>query len=203
MVSKLTTGHESSFSKFQTDTKELARLSKDGYVATENWITGYYKTLADNRQSERDISYRDKRFPNLTMYGKLDLTERFPDGTIMVTDFKTGSSKTTGVIEKVDDEGRLSGLMRQLAMYSYLVRGAEDKEVIESRLLFLEEDPKNKNVLYRTRVSDEHIDLLVRDITDYEKLLTTGEWTKRLCQAKSYNGSECEYCKRIEKILEK
>ncbi len=137
------------------------------------------------------------------MYGKLDLTERFPDGTIMVTDFKTGSSKTTGVIEKIDDEGRLSGLMRQLAMYSYLVRGAEDKEVIESRLLFLEEDPKNKNVLYRTRVSEEQIDLLVRDITDYEKLLTTGEWTKRLCQVKSYNGGMCEYCERINKILEK
>jgi hypothetical protein len=93
--------------------------------------------------------------------------------------------------------------MRQLAMYSYLVRGAEDKEVIESRLLFLEEDPKNKNVLYRTRVSEEQIDLLVRDITDYEKLLTTGEWTKRLCQVKSYNGGMCEYCERINKILEK
>lgn len=186
-----------------TDKKELARLGKDGYVATQNWISGYYKTLADNRQSERDISYRDKRFPNLTMYGKIDLTERFPDGTIMVTDFKTGSSKTTGVIEKIDDEGRLSGLMRQLAMYSYLVRGAEDKEVIESRLLFLEEDAKNKNALYRTRVSDEQIDLLVRDIGDYEKLLTTGEWTNRQCQAKSYNGDTCEYCERIGRILEK
>jgi DNA helicase-2/ATP-dependent DNA helicase PcrA len=186
-----------------SDKKELARLCKDGYVAIENWIIGYYKTLAGNRQSERDISFKDKQFPRLTMYGKIDLTERFSDGTIMVTDFKTGSSKTTGVIEKIDDEGRLSGLMRQLAMYSYLIRGAEDKEVIESRLLFLEEDPKNKNVLYRTRIADEQIDLLVRDITDYEKLLMTGEWTKRPCQAKSYNGSECEYCKRIEKILEK
>ena len=186
-----------------TDKKELARLGKDGYIAIENWITAYYKTLADNRQSERDISYRDKRFPNLTMYGKIDLTERFPDGTIMVTDFKTGSSKTTGVIEKIDEEGRLSGLMRQLAMYSYLVRGAEDKEVLESRLLFLEEDPKNKNALYRTHIGDEHIDALVQDITDYEQLLKTGEWTKRPCQAKSYNGGACEYCERMTRILEK
>jgi RecB family exonuclease len=135
------------------------------------------------------------------MFGKIDLTERYPDGTMVVTDFKTGKSKTTGVIEKVDDEGRLSTYMRQLAMYSYLVLGAEKNTVSESRLLFLEEDMKNKNALYKTHVGGEEVDLLVRDITDYEQFLVSGEWMNRSCNAQSYGGGDvCEYCARIERI---
>ena len=186
------------------DKKELGRLAKDAEFAVHAWIDGYYKNLAHDRKSERSISYRDKQFPNLTMYGKIDLTERFPDGTIIVTDFKTGTSKTTGVIEKLDDENRLSSYMRQLAMYSYLIRGAEGNDVSESRLLFLEEDAKNKNALYRTHVTSEHIDLLVRDISEYQEMLETGKWTDRPCHVKTYGGnSECEYCARMEKILGK
>ena len=184
------------------DAKELARLGKDGYEAVTHWIDGYYKNLASDRKSERSVGYRDKQFPNLSMYGKIDLTERFPDGTITVTDFKTGTSKTSGVIEKRDEEGRLSSYMRQLAMYSYLIRGAEGNDVTQSRLLFLEEDPANKNVLYTTHVGDEAIDLLIRDIADYQNLLTSGEWVDRPCTAQSYgSGGECEYCKRKEEIL--
>lgn len=184
------------------DKKEHVRLAKDAVTAIKSWVSGYYENLAHDRIAERSISYRDKQFPNLTMYGKIDLTERFPDGTITVTDFKTGSSKTTGVIEKVDDENRLSGMMRQLAMYSYLIRGNESKDVTESRLLFLEEDIKNKNALYRTHVNGEQIELLIRDIADYQNLLTSGQWTNRPCHAKPFGKQmECEYCARINKIL--
>ncbi len=187
-----------------SDPKEIARLTKDGYSAVKNWIDVYYKDLATDRISERSVTYRDKNFPLLTMYGKIDLTERYPDGTITVTDFKTGSSKTTGAIEKLDEEHRLSGLMRQLAMYSYLIRGAEDKTVTSSRLLFLEEDQKQKNALYSTRIEQEHIDLLVRDITDYQNLLESGEWLERPCNAKMYGShKECEYCARVNGILGK
>lgn len=186
------------------DKKEHSRLLKDGLSAVNSWITGYYENLARDRVAERSLTYRDKQFPNLTMYGKIDLTERFPDGTITVTDFKTGSSKTVGAIEKLDDENRLSGMMRQLAMYSYLIHGSEGNTVTESRLLFLEEDLKNKNALYRTHITGEHVELLVRDIADYQNLLTTGEWVQRLCCVKPFGkNTECEYCARIAKILEK
>jgi ATP-dependent exoDNAse (exonuclease V) beta subunit len=186
------------------DIKELKRLSADALTATNNWIDGFYKHLATDRIAERSISFTDKQFPNLTMYGKIDLTERFPDGTIMVTDFKTGSSKTTGVIEKLDDENRLSGLMRQLAMYSYLIRGAEGNDVAQSRLLFLEEDQNNKNALYSTHIGGDQIELLIRDIAEYQQLLTNGEWTNRPCHAKPFGkNTECEYCARIEKIMGK
>ncbi len=186
------------------DKKEHARLSKDGMAAVSGWVSGYYEQLARDRVAERSLTYRDKQFPNLTMYGKIDLTERFSDGTITVTDFKTGSSKTTGVIEKLDNENRLSGMMRQLAMYSYLIHGSEGNDVTESRLLFLEEDLKQKNALYRTHVSGEQIELLIRDIADYQNVLASGEWTERPCYAKPFGKStECEYCARINKILGK
>jgi ATP-dependent exoDNAse (exonuclease V) beta subunit len=187
-----------------TDKKEHARLAKAALSAINSWISGYYTNLAKDRVPERSVSYRDKQFPNLTMYGKIDLTERFPDGTITVTDFKTGSSKTTGVIEKLDEENRLSGMMRQLAMYSYLIRGAEGNDVTESRLLFLEEDLKSKNALYRTHVNGEQVELLIRDIADYQNLLTSGEWVNRTCYSKPFGKStECEHCARMNKILEK
>ncbi len=182
---------------------DLQRLGTDAYSAITTWIDMYYHNLAKNYTSERSISFRDKQFPNLSMYGKIDLTERSPDGSITVTDFKTGTSKTTGMIEKIGDDGRMSGLLRQLAMYSYLISGSEGNSVSESRLLFLEEDRDNKNACYRTRITDEQIQLLIRDISDYQNLLTTGDWTKQVCTAKTYGSSGgCEYCDRIKRILE-
>ncbi len=183
---------------------ELKKLAKDAYEAVKNWLDNGYKNLSKDYQSERNISFKDKKFPNLNMYGKIDLTERLPNGDIVITDFKTGSSKTAGVIEKLDSESRLSSLLRQLAMYAYLVNGAEKgKTVSELRLLFLEENPKEKNYLYKTFITNEQINLLVSDIQDYQDELLTGIWAERPCYFKSYGGSnsECEYCKLANKIF--
>lgn len=186
------------------DPKELKRLSKDAMNAVTNWMEIYYPHLAKDRVSERSVSFKDPLFPALSMYGKIDLTERFPDGTISVTDFKTGSVKTASSIEKLTEENRLSDYMRQLAMYSYLIRGAEKGNVVtSSRLLFVEADKKEKNALYETRISDEQIDLLIRDIKEYDEQLKSGEWINRECHHKGYGDSiECEYCK-MAKIFKK
>lgn len=178
------------------DPKELKRLAKDAMNAVTNWIDTYYPHLAKDRVSERSVSFKDPVFPALSMYGKIDLTERFPDGTIAVTDFKTGGVKTPGMIEKLTDDHRLSDYMRQLAMYSYLIRGAEKGSVVtSSRLLFVEADKKEKNALYETRISEEQIDLLVRDIQEYDEALKSGEWVHRECHHKGYGDKvECEYC---------
>ena len=82
----------------------------------------YMQHIAKDYVTERPVSCKDVLFPELTMYGKLDLTERFPDGNVCVTDFKNRKSKTKNEIEKRDDEQRLSSYMRQLAMYAYLIR---------------------------------------------------------------------------------
>jgi DNA helicase-2/ATP-dependent DNA helicase PcrA len=185
------------------DMRDIARLGKDAWTAVSGWIETYYPTLAKDRQSERSVSYRDPQFSNLTMYGKIDLTERFPDGTMTVTDFKTGSSKTTGMIEKRDDEGRMSSYLRQLAMYSYLLEGTrKDTHVDQSRLLFLESEKGDKNALYSAHISSAEVESLIKDIADYQSLVLSGEWMDRPCTAKSYGAnSECEFCKRAKVIL--
>ncbi len=183
-----------------TDVKEISRLGKDAHKAVISWVEGYYSTLSKDRESERALSFRDKMFPNLSMFGKIDLTERTGAGMV-ITDFKTGSSKTAGVIEKLDSEGRMSSYMRQLAMYAYLVDRTEGNMPDQLRLLFLEEDAKNKNKLYSTHITVEQIDLLIRDITDYQTWLTDGTWVNRPCNAVLYGGGVCEYCARMERIM--
>jgi DNA helicase-2/ATP-dependent DNA helicase PcrA len=187
------------------DEKEIKRLTKDAEKAVMNWIKNYYNSLSKDYMSERSVQFTDPKFPELLMYGKLDLTER-ENGNIIITDFKTGKPKTKSEIEKIDEEGRLSGYMRQLAMYSYLVAGAEKgKSVDTSRLLFLEAEEGDKNALYSTHIDAEKIDLLKRDIGDYVRDLESGGWVDNICHYKLWGSSkdECEYCLLIKKLFNK
>lgn len=179
----------------------LSRLSKEGTGAVVRWVQHYFPHLAKDHAAERSITYKDPALPHLTLYGKIDVTEWFPDGTISVTDFKTGSSKTPGVIEKKDEEGRLSSHLRQLAMYSYLIKGAEKKDVASAKLIYIEEYPDKKNTVYMARITQEQIDLLKRDIADYDNLVRTGKWIERPCCYKSFGkNTECEYCKWAREV---
>jgi DNA helicase-2/ATP-dependent DNA helicase PcrA len=176
----------------------MKKMLQDGLKAIETFVHGYYKTIHRDFETERSISYKDPQFPHLQMYGKIDLTERIEDGTLAVTDFKTGTVKTTGVIEKEKEDGKLSDLMRQLSMYSYLIEGAEKgKKVSVSKLLFLEaKKADDKNALYVTTIGDESIAKLKSDITEYDEALRSGEWMERECNFKPYGGKseECEHC---------
>lgn len=184
-----------------SDEHMIIRMITAGVPVVEQWAGMYLKDIATDHSAERSLSYHDASFPHLQFYGKVDLTERFPDGTIIVTDFKTGSTKTTGVIEKRDDEGRLSSYIRQLAMYSYLLQGAEKGKIVSaSRLLFLEAAPDDKNKLYSIHIDTEAIDLLRRDIKDYDESVASGEWVNRPCVAKPFDGGECEYCARAKAL---
>ena len=131
------------------------------------------------------------------MYGRIDLIEKLNPKNLRVTDFKTGSSRKKSEIEKLDEEGRLGSTSRQLAMYSFLLQGSpawQGSVVSESRLEFLE--AKNpKEYFYNTVISDDIIDLLRKDIADYDDLVKSGEWLTRECHYNSYGkNTECEYC---------
>jgi RecB family exonuclease len=130
------------------------------------------------------------------MYGKIDLTERYSNGDVSVTDFKTGKIKTTNEIEKPTSDGGLSDYMRQLVMYSYLIKGAEKGTIVtSSNLLFVEADKKDKNSLYETHITDSQIELLIKDIKEYDENIKSGEWVSRQCLHKGYgDNSECQYC---------
>mgnify|MGYP001810083827 CR=1 FL=1 len=187
------------------DENNLKKLFKKADEIVSDWVKNYYKHISKNYKSERSISFRDNNFPNLLMYGKVDLTEYEDGENIIVTDFKTGSSKTKNIIEKINKEGRLSDLMRQLAMYTYLLEGDEKKvRVSNSRLLFLEEDINNKNSLYQTYIDKEKIDLLKKDIKDYDISLSSGEWVGNECYFKPFGSgaNQCEYCKLAKQLFD-
>ncbi|MEK7095604.1 MAG: ATP-dependent DNA helicase [Patescibacteria group bacterium] len=186
------------------DEKEINRIFKDAKSAVDNWVEFYYKKLLKDHESERSIQFRDPKYKDLLMYGKLDLTERDEEGNVIITDFKTGKPKTKSEIEKLDTEGRLLSYMRQLAMYSYLVAGAEKgRQVAESKLLFLEGKPEDKNSVYSTFIDNEKIDLLKRDVEDYINDIETGEWVNKKCHFKSWGSGkdECEYSALAKRII--
>jgi DNA helicase-2/ATP-dependent DNA helicase PcrA len=164
------------------------------------WAERRLSHIEKSRENEYPISVADKKFPHLKMYGRIDLLEKLPEGTLRVTDFKTGGVRKKSEIEKLDEEGRMSNNLRQLAMYSYLIRQSPKwkEDVTHSRLEFVEsKDPKA--MFYDTAISHEQIDLLVKDIGDYDSLVKTGEWLHRPCNYNSYGkNTECEYCKMAE-----
>lgn len=150
-----------------------------------------------NVTSERSVTYRDPKRAHLACYGKIDMTEEIEDG-VRVTDFKTGSAKTDSEIQKMTKEGRMSSLLRQLAMYSYLLENAEKKKVKESVLLFLEE-----NEQYSTTITNEEVELLKKDIADYDDALREGTWIARTCTAPSYGSKRgCEYCDKAKLLYD-
>ncbi|MDB4984098.1 MAG: UvrD/REP helicase, helicase / ATP-dependent helicase PcrA [Patescibacteria group bacterium] len=180
-------------------------MTRQAIPVISSWVKNILPEFSKSYETERNVFFRDLKFPNLSMTGKIDLTERFPDGSVIVSDFKTGSSKTKPSIEKITDEGRMSNYMRQLAMYSYLLNGAEKgTHVAESKLIFLEAKSGDKNAIYRTHITDHEIESLIKDISDFDQALKSGSWTDRPCNEKSYGGNtECEYCKRMEMIFGK
>jgi DNA helicase-2/ATP-dependent DNA helicase PcrA len=184
-----------------TDTKTLKTLTKDGMSAVKHFSDHYYDSGAISREKEQDFPYVDNIFPELSFYGKVDLIEHFADGSIVVTDFKTGKSKTAGVIEKETEEGRMSSLLRQLAMYSYLIYKKRGIEAQAFRLLFLEEEPESKSSLYQNMIGQHYRDRLVNDIIEYRDLLASGDWINRPCFNTGWGDKKtCEYCDRIKKI---
>jgi len=182
----------------------VATMTRQAIPVISAWAKNILPSISKNYETERNVSLRDPRFPNLSMTGKIDLTEKFSEGSVIVSDFKTGSPKTKSSIEKLDDEHRMSNYLRQLAMYSYLLQGVQkETQVTESKLIFLEAKQGDKNAIYKTHITDHEIELLIKDIADFDNMLKSGEWINRSCQEKSYGGTQCEYCARMEKIFGK
>ena len=94
----------------------------------------------------------------------------------------------------------MSSYLRQLAMYSYLLEQSLKWQSIvrESRLEFLEAKDK-KEAIYDRIITNKEINLLVKDITDYDEMVKNGEWVNRFCNYNSYGkNTKCEYCRMSE-----
>lgn len=179
------------------DEGAIKRFTKDARTILEDWIKIRLPEIEKDYESERSVSYRDPNFPHLNFYGKIDLTEKLSDGEVRVTDFKTGKVRTKSEIEKENEDGMMSDYKRQLVMYSYLIQGAnKNVSVVESQLEFLE----TKGAIYNTKITGDDIELLVRDIKNYDNALKEGTWVKNACHFKPYGNSidECPYCKKAK-----
>jgi DNA helicase-2/ATP-dependent DNA helicase PcrA len=187
--------------EYIADEKFLHRIFRESQKILSNFIEVYLPSIAEDAQSERSVTYRDPKLPHLTCYGKIDMTEREEDRVVVVTDFKTGGAKSKNTIEKMEgEEGRMSSLLRQLAMYSYLIENAEKgTEVSLSKLLFIEAKEGDKDAEYAKKITSEEIAMLQKDIADYDEYIRTGAWTTRPCEAKLYGkNQECEYCTKAK-----
>lgn len=184
----------------QKELEEFAEGDKLALKIISKWVETRLGEISSNREAEQGVSVVDEKFPRLHIYGKIDLIEKLDSAHVRVTDFKTGGVRKKSDIEKIDEEGRLSNYMRQLAMYSYLIKQSPKWKVSvsESRLEFLEAKDK-KEEFYNTVISAEQIEMIRQDIADYDELLKTGEWINRPCNYNSYGkNTECEYCKMAE-----
>ena len=187
--------------------KEILPEDKEVAKVVALWLKNRLPDIAPNRENEKSTSLKDARFPHLKIYGKIDLVEYLDQNHVRVTDFKTGSVRKKSDIEKMIEDpakdgasARMSNYLRQLAMYTYLIQENRKSQLVvsESRLEFLE--AKNeKESMYNRVVTSEEIELLVKDITDYDEFIKSGEWVARDCHYNSYGkNTECEYCKMAE-----
>ena len=195
--------------------RNITEDDKQVLKVVDRWVKRRLPEISTDRESEQSVSLASPNFPHLKIYGRIDLIEHLGNknakarlrqglslalASIRVTDFKTGSVRKKGDIEKLDEEGRMSGYLRQLAMYSYLLEQNPkwQAKVSESRLEFLEAK-NSKETFYDRVITKEETDLLEKDITDYNQLVKSGEWTDRECHYNSYGKhTECEYCRRAE-----
>jgi DNA helicase-2/ATP-dependent DNA helicase PcrA len=180
--------------------KEFVPEDKEVAKVISRWYKDRYPEISKEYQTEQSVSVSDERFPHLTMYGKIDLIEKIDNENVRVTDFKTGGVRKKNDIEKIDEEGRMSGYMRQLAMYSYLLDQSPKwkVDVSESRLEFVEAKTPAET-FYNAVITHEHINMIAKDIADYDELVKTGQWVHRPCHYNSYGkNTECEYCKLAE-----
>jgi DNA helicase-2/ATP-dependent DNA helicase PcrA len=184
--------------------KELFDLA---FKIVSSWVSGRLGEISKKRENEKSISINDERFPHLSIYGKIDLIEHIGLEKVRVTDFKTGGVRKKGDIEKMINDPasggagvRMSGYLRQLAMYSYLIKQSPKwkVDVTGSRLEFVEAKQAGET-LYDTVVSNEQINMVVKDILDYDKLVKSGKWIDRPCNYNSYGkNTDCGYCKMAE-----
>jgi len=184
------------------DDRTRERFSKDAVKVLSRFVSDWLPQLADALSEQKIRPYRDPEFPEIEVTGKIDAIQKLSETTLAVTDFKTGKVKTAKDILKAGGSRPLSDLLRQLAMYSYLLHAEKpDQTVASSRLLFLEAEEGDPNMLYQAEIGSEQIALLREDLKEYSRLLSSGEWIGMPCDFKAFGKQkECEYCSLAKKF---
>jgi hypothetical protein len=86
-------------------------------------------------------------------------------------------------------------------MYSFLLEESRNKKVkVQESILEFLEARDDKESFYKTVIGKDQMDLLLKDIKDYDELVKSGRWIDMPCNFNSYGkpNTECEYCKMAE-----
>ena len=190
---------ETKISKLDLEKDKEDKFRKEAVVLLGRWVDERLPEIARVRKPEQSVALKYKDFPHLNIYGRLDLIEVLDDKSLRVTDFKTGKPRKKSEIEKVDHKGKMSDYMRQLAMYSLLLENSPKwkAKVSESVLEFVEAK-EGEQGFYRGHIGPEEVDMLLRDIGEYDSSLKDGTWVCRPCEYKPFGrgSAECPYCKK-------
>lgn len=180
------------------------RFEKDARMVLGRFLKDKVCDFKGALSEHKTPSRRDSDFPQIEINGKIDIIKELPDKTLLVADFKTGRIKKKNEIEKMTEGGRMSDMLRQLAMYSYLLRfDSKWPNVSRSQLIFIEAEKGDKDEVYETRISDAQIEFLRKDLKDYVLLLENGKWIDLPCDFKPFgNKKECPYCALRDMIKE-
>lgn len=161
-------------------------------------VAGYLPTLEGSLTSETKTEYPvkvllptgDSDFPEVVLTGNFDRVDLESGKVVRVVDYKTGKTKTRGVIEgkTKDSDGNYK---RQLTFYALLLslQNGEEAFVVEYRLSFVE--PDKKGVIHEESfyISHEEVEELKSEIISATKAVVSGEVLQTNCDPE-----KCHFC---------
>jgi len=136
--------------------------------------------------------------PEITLKGKIDKIEFLPDGTVKVTDFKTGKYKTRNeILSKT--KNATGNEHRQLVFYNLLLNKYQNRKFKMSagEIDFVQPDEKLRNRREVFYISVQEINELEKLIKKTADEIMNMEFLNRRCNDNPSTklwASKCEYC---------
>ena len=125
----------------------------------------------------------------LTMRGSADRVDEARDGTLIVTDFKTGSS---GSFKKIANDPIVAGTKLQLPLYAHAARAAYGKKVVEARYWFV--GRRNRGDVVPV-VLDENVETVYRTaLATLVRGIREGRFIARPPKDDDWSWVQCNYC---------
>jgi len=172
--------------------KDLEDAKREGSSALAGYFDTYNTFWSRDIENERSIDAQfDIEGEALRLTGKLDKIEKREDGTVKVTDYKTGKPKSENYIrgKTADSNG---DYYRQLVFYKLLLDRCENGryDMREGEIDFVEPDKKSgKYRKFRFEISsDEVVELEEVVSRSVKEMLNLSFWDRRC------DDDKCEWC---------
>lgn len=155
----------------------------------EMMLRNYYNQFVVNwgRNADIEINLRQSTIEDIPVQGVIDRVEYLEDGTVIITDFKTGNFKTSHVSEMTDKNPIGGNYRRQLLFYKLLYENhiQGNRPVRQVRLSYLEPDLSGIFPLKSFEFDED-------EITKFKKILQDVFY--RIMQQDFYEGCGKERC---------